>query len=241
MGNIVQLATYTRGDGLRTAALVHGASESSTAWLRFADILVDRYDLQLILVDQRGHGGSPRGSSYHITDFVDDLVETLPRGLDFLVGQSLGGRSGALAAKILEPAHFIGVDPAFALPFGYGSMMRATAAIQSKLPRTTVRRMGIRRTGRESIERQMANWDAWDTRMIPYLAREGRSTAFVPQPPAVPSTLVLADPSLVVPRRTAEKFRSFGWGVRTLRGAPHDMHIQVPVALAAALDDVLTA
>ncbi|MET0898328.1 MAG: alpha/beta fold hydrolase [Mycobacterium sp.] len=237
----MELATYSRGDGPRTAALVHGASESSTAWSDFADILVDRYDLRLILVDQRGHGRSPRGSSYHIADFVDDLVETLPPGLDFLVGQSLGGRSGALAAEAVKPAHFIGVDPAFTLPFGYGATMRVMAVIQSKLPRKTLRAIGIRRTGPESIDRQMANWDAWDTRMLPYLAREGRSTAFRPQPPAVPSTIVLADPSFVVPRRAAQKFRSFGWDVRTLPGAPHDMHIQAPAALAAALDDILSA
>ena len=109
------------------------------------------------------------------------------------------------------------------------------------MPMDAVRAMGIRRTGLESIDRQMANWAAWDTRMIPYLAREGRNTEFQPQPPAVPSTMVLADPSFVVPRRAAQKFRSMGWDVRTLPGAPHDMHIQVPAALAAALDDVLTA
>ena len=115
------------------------------------------------------------------------------------------------------------------------------AGIQSRLPRKTRRAIGIRRTGSESIDRQMANWDAWDTRMLPYLSREGRRTKFLPQPPAVPSTMVLADPSFVVPRHAAEKFRSSGWDVRTLTGAPHDMHIQVPAALAAALDDVLTA
>jgi pimeloyl-ACP methyl ester carboxylesterase len=235
----MKLVSHIRGDGARTAALVHGASESSAAWQDFADILVETYDLRLILVDQRGHGSSPRAGSYRIDDFADDLVETLPSGLDFLIGQSLGGRSAALAAPTLKPARYIGVDPAFSLPFYFGPTMAVMAAVQSALPRRLQRAMGVRRTGEASIERQMANWDAWDRRMIPTLVRTANRPRFVPQPPAVPSTLVLADHSIVVPAREAAQFAELGWDVRVLPGAPHDMHIQQPAALARILDDIL--
>jgi pimeloyl-ACP methyl ester carboxylesterase len=237
----MKLTTVTRGDGPRTAALVHGASESSNAWLRFGDILVEKYDLKLITVDQRGHGASPRATNYHIAEFVDDLVETLPQGLDFLFGQSLGGRTGVLAAPTLRPGHYIGVDPAFSLPLWFAPMTRVMAVVDSLTPRQTRRKRGIARTGEESIERQMANWDAWDRSMMSTLGREGRGLAFRPQPPAVPSTLVLADPTFCVPPKEAARFAALGWDVRTLPKAAHDMHIQDPVGLAGILDDVLVA
>ena len=235
----MKLVSHTRGDGPRTAALVHGASESSAAWQDFADILVEKYDLKLIIVDQRGHGASPRADSYRIDDFVGDLVETLPTGVDFLFGQSLGGRTAVLAAPKLQAKHYIGVDPAFSLPWYFGPTMSVVAAFQSALPKRVQRAQAVRRTGEESADRQLANWAAWDRRMIPSLVRTANRPAFVPQPPAVPSTLVLAEHSIVVPPPVAREFAARGWDVRVLPGAPHDMHIQVPAALADLLDDVL--
>jgi pimeloyl-ACP methyl ester carboxylesterase len=237
----MKLATFTRGDGPRTAALVHGATESSNAWLRFGDILVEKYDLRLILVDQRGHGTSPRADSYLLGDFAGDLIDTLPTGLDYLFGQSLGGRATAMAAADLQPAHYIGVDPAFSLPWYFGPTMRVMARIQTTLPRSVQRAQGIRRTGAESIDRQMANWDAFDRRIIPPLVKTANHPSFSPRPPAVPSTLVLAEKSLVVPPKRAAEFAALGWDVRVLAHSPHDMHIQQPAQLAAILDDVLVA
>jgi pimeloyl-ACP methyl ester carboxylesterase len=237
----MKLATFARGEGPRTAALVHGATESSTAWLHFADILVEKYDLRLILVDQRGHGTSPRADRYLLSDFAQDLVETLPTGLDYLFGQSLGGRATAMAAPVLRPARFIGVDPAFSLPWYFGPTMRVMARVQTSLPRSIQRSRGIKRTGAESIDRQMANWDAFDRRIIPPLVKTANRPAFVPQPPAVPSTLVLAEKSIVVPAKRAREFAELGWDVRTLPNSPHDMHIQKPLELAAILDDLLAA
>jgi pimeloyl-ACP methyl ester carboxylesterase len=237
----MKLATFTRGDGPRTAALVHGATESSNAWLRFGDILVEKYDLRLILVDQRGHGTSPRADSYLLADFAEDLVDSLPTGLDYLFGQSLGGRATAMAAPMLRPARYIGVDPAFSLPWYFGPTMRVMARIQTSLPRSVQRAQGIRRTGAESIDRQLANWDAFDRRIIPPLVKTANRPAFVPQPPVVPSTLVLAEKSIVVPAQQAREFAELGWDVRVLPGSPHDMHIQQPTELAAILDDVLAA
>ena len=75
--------------------------------------------------------------------------------------------------------------------------------------------------------------------MIPYLTKEGRATEILPAPPLVPSTLVLAENSFVIPPPRAKEFSDYGWDVRTLAGAPHDMHIQNPSGLADILDDVL--
>ena len=57
----------------------------------------------------------------------------------------------------------------------------------------------------------------------------------------MPSTLVLADPSFVIPPLRAKQFADFGWDVRTLAGAPHDMHIQNARGLADILQDVLAS
>ena len=236
----MKLVTHELGSGSLTAGLVHGASESATAWHDFARMLVDEFDLRLILVDQRGHGESPRAATYNISEFADDLVETLPVGLDFLFGQSLGGRTAALAAARLAPGHYIGVDPAFSLPFGFGARTRAVAVIERAIPRSVLRRTVVSTFGEEGAERQLANWANWDRRMIPYLTREGRRTEFLPQPPAVPSTVVLAENSFVMPPNRAKEFADYGWDIRTLAGAPHDMHIRNPAGLIDILRDVLT-
>lgn len=237
----MKLFTHTRGDGPRTAALVHGASESSTAWQDFADILVEKYDLSLILVDQRGHGESPRAENYTLEEFTQDLVDTLPVDLDFVIGQSLGGRTAAHALPALTPKRFIGVDPGFAVTRGFAITMRLMNVVRPLMSREAIRKSGIKRTGPESIDRQMANWDAWDSSMVPYLAKTGLRVEYLPQAPVVPSTLVLAEKSVVVSPRRAREFSDLGWDVRVLRHAPHDMHIQMPSELAALLDDVLTA
>ncbi len=106
----MQLSIKTVGSGTRTAALVHGASASTEIWRDFAAILVESYDFTVTLVDLRGHGDSPRGDRYRVSDFVGDLVDTLPTGLDLLVGQSLGGRAGMLSLPQLLPQRFIGLD-----------------------------------------------------------------------------------------------------------------------------------
>ncbi len=235
----MKLHTEIRGDGARTAALVHGASESSTAWLRFADILVEQYDLRLILVDQRGHGRSGRSEDYSIEAFTADLVENLPTGLDLLIGQSLGALSSVLAVPELLPARYIGIDPPFAVGKQFLRAMTLMRIIQPLMPRSALRKSGIKRNGEESIDRQMANWDAWDRRMIKSLAREALATPFPPAAPVVPSTIVLAKDSVVLPEPQAEQFREFGWDVRLLPDSPHDMHIAMPKQLAALLDDLL--
>jgi pimeloyl-ACP methyl ester carboxylesterase len=239
----VKLDTWTVGNGPRTAALAHGASMGGAVWRDFARILVDEYDLTVILFDQRGHGRSPRAGSYQVSDFADDLVETLPKGLDFYIGQSLGGLVGAWASARLQPRHYIGLDPAFAVgPFS-AFMLSKVAPLQPRLSDRLLRALGTPARGSppDTLQRFRAMWKDWDTSMMAQLVSSGRRRPFLVAPPAVPSTLVIADKSFCVSDAMARGLRESGWDVRVKPGAEHDLHLQDPRGVIAMLDDVLRA
>jgi pimeloyl-ACP methyl ester carboxylesterase len=237
----IQLSTRRLGTGSRTAALVHGASMTGDIWRDFGQILVDEYDLSLILVDLRGHGKSPRSADYRVADFAADLVETLPQGLDFLIGQSLGGVSSAWAAPLLRPRRYIGLDPAFTASPAASVMLRVLGPIQPHFPDWLLARFGTPPEGSapDTLARVRAMWKEWDSSMMKQLVPSGLHDPFTVRPPAVPSTIVLADPSFVISPAAAEGFREAGWDVRVKPGGVHDLHTQDPRGLAALLDDVL--
>ncbi len=109
---MVRLATRTWDDvagpgGRRPlAVLVHGVTSSSRTWWRVAPALAER-GFEVLSVDLRGHGASPRVSEgLGLPDLADDLAETVQAGaqafpaevpgmgqippIDLLVGHSLG-------------------------------------------------------------------------------------------------------------------------------------------------------
>ena len=242
----MKLKTWTVGGGPRTAALVHGASKAADVWRDFARILVDEYDIRVMLLDQRGHGQSPRASSYEVNDFGNDLVESLPTGLDFLIGQSLGGIAGAKACAQLRPKHFIALDPGFTLPAALTFMTYALAAFgpfKKRVAEWTLNLPGAIPKGSapDALERVRAMTRSWDMEMGIPLVRSARTQWFRVAPPAVPSTVVLAENSVTVPRKMAEELRAAGWDVRVKPGAAHDLHLQDPRGVVAMLDDVLRA
>ena len=240
----MKLETWTIGKGSRTAALVHGASMGGEVWRDFARVLIEEHqDLTLILLDQRGHGRSPRAERYEVADFANDLVETLPVGLDFYIGQSLGGLVGALAADRLKPKRYIGLDPAFAVGAFAAFMLGKVAPFQPRMPDALLRMMGapVKGSPPDTLARFRAMWKDWDTSMMSDLVRTGRRTPFPVQPPAVPSTLLLAENSFCVSAPMAEGLRQLGWDVRVKPGAEHDLHLQDPRGVIRMLDDVLRA
>jgi pimeloyl-ACP methyl ester carboxylesterase len=240
----VKLATRQLGTGPRTAALVHGATKSGDDWRDVAQLLVDEYDLSVTLVDLRGHGDSPRGPSYEVPDFVADLIDTLPQGLDFLMGQSLGGVATAWAAPSLLPRRYIGIDPAFSATRTTAAGMRLLAPLGSslfRLPDAVLSALLVPPKGSaaDTKQRIWAMWSKWDASMTRQLIRSGLREPFPVGPPAVPSTLVLADKSRFVPPLMAEGLRELGWDIRVKAGAGHDPHLEDPRGLVTMLDDVL--
>jgi pimeloyl-ACP methyl ester carboxylesterase len=73
------------------AVLVHGVSSSSRTWWRVGPALVGR-GFQVLAVDLRGHGASPRTvAGLSVADLAADVAETVGDDpVDLLVGHSLG-------------------------------------------------------------------------------------------------------------------------------------------------------
>ena len=111
----MRLATATHGDGPRRIALVHGLSADGALWHGLTERIVADGGATVTTVDLRGHGASDRSDVYTVEAFADDLVETLPTGLDLVVGHSLGGTVLERAVARLAPAHALYLDPGFRL------------------------------------------------------------------------------------------------------------------------------
>ena len=84
----------------RTALLVHGLGSSGALMWRLGTALADA-GWHAVAVDLRGHGDAPRALDYTVSAYAADLGETRPdRGgaWDAVIGHSLGGASGTVAA-----------------------------------------------------------------------------------------------------------------------------------------------
>ena len=237
----MQLSTRTVGSGTRSAALVHGASASTEIWRDFAAILAESYDCTVTLVDLRGHGDSPRADRYRVSDFVGDLIDTLPAWLDLLVGQSLGGRAGMLSLPQLTPKQFIGLDPALFVSTASRLALRYLSTVAPHLPDPLLRVMGVPPKGSapDALDCRRSAWDAWDRSMMGDLVGSVKTEPFRIVAPVVPSTLLLADKSFVVSAAVARELRTLGWDVRVKPGSTHDLHLQDPAGVIEMLDDVL--
>ncbi len=111
----MKLATVTSGEGPRRIALIHGLGADGGMWRAVTERIVAAGGATVTTVDLRGHGASDRADDYGLDAFADDLVETLPTGLDLVVGHSLGGSVLGRAVGRLAPEQALYLDPGFAL------------------------------------------------------------------------------------------------------------------------------
>lgn len=217
----MKLATTTIGTGPKTAALVHGLSGDSGTWFEFAPWLAS-LGYTVTLVDQRGHGASDRANSYLAEDLADDLVDTLPVGMDVIMGHSLGGRALLLAAERLRPGRAVYLDPGFTVPpeMTFGLPLDADGEIASVeelaaiLPVYSTEHLV---NSRRSLTLFDPAWFELPNPVLPDLEP--------PVPPVVPSLLVLADPPIAVNPPMQERLRAGGYELRTVPGGHHDLHI----------------
>lgn len=243
----MQLHVETRGNGPVHIALVHGFLGAGPIWTDVIDTLgSDRFTF--LLVDLRGHGASARantatGERYSVAMMAADLIETLPVGLDAIVGHSLGGRVLADVVMALQPRHAIYLDPGFGLRLPRNGVLgrlfwripglaRVLAWAYDRVDRTI---------GTPNVALVEAAHRQWDQSMAADVLRDVAVHPVSPAPPVVPSTLVLSDDGpLVVPAKDLRQYAALGWGLLRMRGIHHDMLLLDGPRTARVLDRILT-
>ncbi|WP_206792049.1 alpha/beta fold hydrolase [Amycolatopsis sp. MtRt-6] len=231
----MKLWTTDVGDGPKRAALIHGLTGDSGTWFELAPWIAG-HGYTVTLVDQRGHGQSERADSYTPEDLAGDLVETLPTGLDLVIGHSLGGRSLTLAAERLAPKQAVYLDPGWIIPDDLeitppqrpdGSWM-SVEELAPLLP-------GFSRAHVEQALRAVKLFDLAHLEAPAFPL----ATLLPPEEPVVPSLVVVADPSRVVPPDLQDRLQRGGYTVRVVPGGGHDLHVLNLEATKHALADRL--
>lgn len=242
----MELATQMHGAGPHRVALVHGLGADGATWRGLVDRLVDAGDVTVTTVDLRGHGASDRAADYSVAAFADDLVETLPVGLDVVVGHSLGGSVLERAVERLAPSSAVYLDPGFRLGlptaglagrlfWGTAPVSLAVAALAQKW-----RSRGRPALSPEDAQLRAAATARFDRGMALGVFRDVAHSPAPIAPPAVPSTVVLSDDSrAVLPDEAAARLAALGWDVRRVAGIGHDFWLQDADRTWAAVRDLL--
>jgi pimeloyl-ACP methyl ester carboxylesterase len=242
----MKLATQVLGSGPRQVALVHGLGADGATWRGLTDRLVAAGGVTVTTVDLRGHGASDRAADYSVSAFADDLVETLPVGLDVVVGHSLGGSVLERAVQRLAPAHAVYLDPGFRLGLPTagltGRLFWATAPVGLTVAALAQkwRSRGRPALGPEDAALRDAATARFDRAMAMRVFRDVAHSPAPVAPPAAPSTIVLSDDSrAVLPDATAARLEALGWDVRRVTGIGHDFWLQDADRTYASVRDVL--
>ena len=229
----MRLAPATSGEGPRRIALVHGLGADGGLWRAVTERIVAAGGATVTTVDLRGHGASDRADDYGLDAFAGDLVQTLPTGLDLVVGHSLGGSVLERAVGRLAPAHALYLDPGFALALPTeglaGRLFWATALVTLTLKAVAqkIRTRGRAPMGPADAALRDAALARFDRRMTIGVLRDVAHHPAPVAPPAVPSTIVLSDDSpAVLPDATAQRLAGLGWDVRRLPGVGHDFWLE---------------
>ncbi|HKW59767.1 MAG TPA: alpha/beta hydrolase [Candidatus Dormibacteraeota bacterium] len=225
------------GDGPRTAVLVHGLLSDHGAWCRVAPAMVAR-GYHVVMPELRGHGLSPPGE-YLPDAWADDLVETLPTDVELAVGHSLGGMSLSLAVERLRPKLAAYVDPAWKMTAAQHKRYRPEFHEQLNWDASRLRAAHPRWSD-EDIAARVASMSRFDPRCIDGLLPGGGHDR-MPRSCSVPSLVMLADPSDLVPPEDAAVLKNAGFDVRYVAASGHSIFRDDLSGFLAALDDWLAA
>ncbi|MFE9661282.1 alpha/beta fold hydrolase [Streptomyces sp. NPDC005955] len=214
----MRLHTYEWGTGDRTAVLVHGIMSDHRTWRRVGPALAAR-GYRVIGVDLRGHGRSGR-DEYGAHLFADDLVETLPPGIELALGHSLGALALSLAVERLAPARVVYSDPAWAL--GDIELDAALLVAFRSASRADIASLNPRWEA-EDVDLELATLNLWDPGTALSLSG-AEAVNRIPERAVVPSLVQIADPSDFVSEPLRQKLEGSGFEVRTVAGAGHSIH-----------------
>jgi pimeloyl-ACP methyl ester carboxylesterase len=237
----VKLHTSTIEGGPKRAALIHGFSADGGTWFEFAPWLAS-LGYEVTAVDLRGHGHSPRADSYTLREVADDLTDTLPAGLDLVTGHSLGGLALSMVAAKLQPAKAVYFDPAWYLPAEQTGQAPQAPVNPDGSPLNVDQIAELMPSrSRAQIEQIARFWALFDLGFIGQLMEEvAQGPDLAPTPnPVVPSLVLAADPSQLVPPDMQRRLADGGYEVRVVPGGQHDLHLDNLEATKAALKDWL--
>lgn len=231
----MRLALHSWGDGPRTALLVHGFSDDARTWWRLGPALAD-LGCTVLAPDLRGHGDSPRGSSYRLQDFADDLVDTLPSGADLALGHSLGALALGLAAPRLRARRTVFVDPAWLRTGVADVVLGPLATSVQDLPAASSS------WSPEDLDVELASNARVDPDVGTALAQALREGPF-PAPPAPEEGSLVLVPELepLLHPDTHALLEASGYTVVTQPGVRHVVHRDDPAGFLAVLRDQLVA
>lgn len=241
------MTTITSGAGPVRVGLVHGLGADAATWGPLVERMTATGLYTVTAVNLRGHGTSPRASSYGVDEMANDLVETLPVGLHSVVGHSLGGSVLVRAIARLAPERAVYLDPGFGLPLptsgvagtlfwlaplvslGVAQLAQARASASARAAYTPQTR-ALLDDAKKKFDSSMAIGVFKDVAFHPVGVAA----------PDVPSTIVLSDQSsAVVPDALASRLKEQGWRVRRIPGVQHDMQLEDPDRTFGAIADVL--
>lgn len=215
----MRLHTQEWGTGDRSAVLIHGIMSDHRTWRRVGPALADR-GYRVIGVDLRGHGASGRGD-YSAETWADDLVETLPVGLDLVIGHSLGGMALALAVERLAPMRAVYCDPAWALNRADGANPRLF--VDFKHATRNMIATSNPRWEDADVEVELSTLAAWDPETSYALCGQ-HAVDRTPPRPVVPSLVLAAELSTMVSPALSNRLTETGFEVRVVSGAGHTAH-----------------
>jgi len=205
----VRLHVEEWGSGSRTAVLVHGITSEGASWGRVAEALVDR-GYRVLAPDLRGHGRSGPGA-YTPEAWSGDLVETLEAGADLALGHSLGGIALIGAVERLRPRRAVYEDPAWVLRDAGEAAASARAYAAQKTWRREQVVAANPRWPERDVEAKLSALEHWDPATAGWRLAVGPVEFTPTAPPTVPSLVMLADPSTLVPPDRAPRLRDLGW------------------------------
>ena len=227
--NVVETAPSSApSGGERLAVLVHGVMADHRCWRRVPGMLAGLV-YRVLAVDLPRHGWSPRRADYRPQALATELVAAVRgragldrggRGIDLLMGHSLGGRVSALALPELSPRTVVYLDPAFSQPPEF--LSRPGRWVVGRTVRAGVASAALRvfshrdRDDRELTIDMLRRWDPASWRGL----RE-RSALAVPERTSIRSLVIRPTGSMLVDRGAVRQLQERGVTVTTLRTRSH--------------------
>ena len=240
----MKLHTTTTGTGPNHVAFVHGLGNDGTVWNELIEIAATVGRHTFTTVDLRGHGRTDRADTYRLDDFADDLVETLPVGLDGIVSHSLGGAVVARAVERLLPQRAVYLDPGWKLALpdrGLGGVL-VRRARWSILLFAALGSRGIRRPvlTEERAAVEEASKARWDRKMaLSVLQDVGQHPLAIGRPPVDSTVLLSGDAPYVVPDPLPEQLAAAGWRIIREDRLGHSLFLEDPRLVWDLIEPVL--